>query len=130
MVDITPLLGDGALIIQSFRHPYIILTDRDNQLQQEYQLPVFLHGMLCEQWYDSDDLAYIAGILQEKYIESITDSHLLIVGCGDKMVKMTGDVMRLWQQLPCAFDIMPTHAAIYSYNIVVGEGRNTAALFF
>lgn len=124
MVDITPLLRQDMLLVNSYRHPNIKLNDRP------HQLPLLVYGNQSFSWDKECDLMQIPALLQQYHPSLCDDCHLIIIGCGARMVKITKEIKNAWATLSRDYDIMATQAAIGCFNIAVVEGRKTIGLFY
>lgn len=123
MVDITPLIRQDMLLVNSYRHPNIKLNN------QPHQLPILVYGEKSYSWQYDINLQEIPNFLQQYYPTLCDDCNLMMVGCGERMVKITTEIRQAWSALSRDYDIMATQSAIGSFNIAVTEGRKTLGLF-
>jgi len=68
------------------------------------------------------DEASLARVFEEK-----AGIDLLLIGCGREPVLLAASVRRRLRDAQLSYDVMPTRAAASTYNVLLGEGRRTAA---
>jgi uncharacterized protein len=68
------------------------------------------------------DEASLGRVLAEK---SAID--ILLIGCGRDPALLSAPLQTRLRDAGLSFDVMPTHAAASTYNVLFGEGRRVAA---
>jgi len=60
----------------------------------------------------------------------VNPPEVLILGTGRRTIFPNGDIMAQLADIHIGFECMDSRAAARTYNILIGEGRRTSALFF
>lgn len=121
MVDITPIIPEGRMVIDGYGGGSIIISGK------RYKGCVYVAATTL---HPLPDATYAA--LSEKDFSAIADHlsevELLLVGSGTTFSDLPSPLLKFFKQKGIAVELMDTGAACRTYNILLAEGRNVAAL--
>lgn len=124
-MDVTPLVKEGAKIIQSYAGGTFRVSG------QVYSSPIFVLPHAVVPWpvdkKGIEDLEYsdFGPILAQS-----GDIDVLFVGTGRKLVFMNAPLKQSLKQNGMVPECMDTGAACRTYNVLMAEGRRVCAALF
>lgn len=118
-MDITPHVPQSACVINGYNSQGFVI----NQQQVDGSI------VITENRYRPLELESLSA-LTPVYIQEIMDSlksdiEILIIGTGKRSEALSKELLKV---LDIPFEVMTTHAACRTYNILMAEGRLVAAV--
>lgn len=123
-MDVTPLIKEGANIIQSYEGGGFRVSGR------RFEGALFVTPDKATSWPGGDRQASIKD-LSEDDLQPITDDadalDVVLLGTGAKMELPTKEIRQYARAQGVALEVMDTGAACRTYNVLMAEGRRVAA---
>lgn len=120
-MDVTPLVRQGAQIIQSYKPGKFKISGRS------YHSPVIVRESGTEEWSAPNDVAD----LQIEHFSLLADSDaapdVVLLGTGEKLVFPPVQLRLDLRQEGLNVEIMDSGAASRTYNVLMAEGRRVVA---
>lgn len=121
MVDVTPLVKQGAKIVQGYTGDSFRISG------EVYSSAVVIFEDKVVPW----DAPQNAKELSEKQAEALlgykNEADVFLLGTGDKLVFPDPAFKKLLKEKGIHLEIMDTGAACRTYNVLMAEGRRVAA---
>ena len=112
-MDITPLIGQGSSIIQSYAEGKFRVSN------QVYEGPVIVRIENVAGWQGLDD---IPGL-----VAACSDCDVVLLGCGKTVSPETFSLRSVLKAQGLPVELMDTGAACRTFNVLMTEGRRVAA---
>lgn len=117
-MDITPLVGAGQQIIQSYSHGGFRVSGRD------YDSALLVFPDKTEEWGGADPLTIEAF---QPLIARAGEIDVVLLGCGAEFKPLDPSLRAALRAAGLVVDVMDTGAACRTYNVLMAEGRRVAA---
>ncbi len=121
-MDITPRIAEGAKLIDGY-------GDGGFRVQNvRYEQTIFV---MPDQLQLREEKAF-AELAPEAFqqLSELFSVEIMLIGTGAKQQFLANEQAHMAQQLPFSIDCMETGAACRTYNVLLAEGRQVAALLF
>jgi len=122
MMDVTPLVGAGKQIIQSYAHAQFRVSGT------KYQGAIIVLPDQCLPWSFSKDMAELALDDFKSLTQRKNEIDVILLGCGKNMKFLPMPLRTKLKAAGLNVDIMDTGAACRTYNVLMAEGRRVAAM--
>lgn len=120
-MDITPLVGAGKKIIQSY-------TPGQFRINGEIHAgPIIVFTDSVHEWTTNASAETLGADDFQSVIERTDELDLLLLGCGEKMELPLFKLRSTLKEQNIILEIMDTGAACRTYNVLMAEGRRVAA---
>lgn len=121
-MDVTPLVKDGAQIIQSYAGGSFRISG------QLYDHAVFVSPSSTSIWdHAPDDISALTKDHFKTLLEYASDIDVVLLGCGDDIAFMDRGLKQALSEDGLPVDVMDTGAASRTYNVLMAEGRRVVA---
>lgn len=121
MVDVTPLVKEGAKIIQSY-------TDNQFRISGEYyESAVIVFENRVIPWNTNKDIDNLTFEDFEPLLACKDDADVVLFGTGEKLSFLKPELKRSLKKEGLHLEMMDTGAAARTYNVLMAEGRRVAA---
>lgn len=123
-MDITPLIPNTSMVIQSYGANGFKISG------QRFESTTLVFPQRAEKFECPD----FASLNVDQLVNTLRESgtELLLIGCGNSFRPLAqNDPLRTaLREIGVGVDTMDTAAACRTYNVLLGDGRNIAALLF
>ena len=121
-LDVSPDIQQGTPLLHAYGDDYLQIA------AHRYHQGLSIHqGEIMAPW-GPDEVHQLC----EEHLQHIkeTPPEVLIIGTGRRTIFPNGVLMAYLQEIGFGFECMDSRSAARTYNILVGEGRRTSAVFF
>ncbi len=121
-LDVSPDIQQGTPLVHAYGDDYLQIA------AQRYHHGLSIHqGEIVSPWGPE-----AVHQLAEEHLNHLQAQppEVLIIGTGRRTTFPNGALMVYLQEIGFGFECMDSRSAARTYNILIGEGRQTSALFF
>lgn len=118
-MDITPLVGAGRQIIQSYNGGRFKISGR------HYESPVLVFPEETLSWAVTATPPSFADF--QPLIVASARLDVVLFGCGPQFAPLDTVLRRMLKEAGMVVDVMDTGAACRTYNVLMADGRRVAA---
>jgi len=121
-LDVSPDIQTGTPLLRGYGDDYLEIG------RTRYKQGLSLHqGQILSPWGPNE-----VQQLKQLHFQHIMDNppEVLIIGTGRHTIFPQEEVLECFANAHLGFECMDSRAAARTYNILIGEGRKTSALFF
>jgi len=121
-LDVSPDIQTGTPLLRGYGEDYLEIG------RTRYTQGLSLHqGHIISPWGPAEVRA-----LEMQHLQHIMDNppEVLIIGTGRQTTFPHENILEYLAEQTLGFECMDSRAAARTYNILIGEGRKTSALFF
>ncbi|MDQ6974547.1 MAG: MTH938/NDUFAF3 family protein [Mariprofundaceae bacterium] len=121
-LDVSPDIQTGTPLLRGYGDDYLTIG------RTRYTQGLSLHqGQIMSPWGPTEVRA-----LAVQHFQHVMDNppEVLIIGTGRQTTFPHGNILEYLAGKKLGFECMDSRAAARTYNILIGEGRKTSALFF
>jgi len=122
-MDVTPLIKDGALIIQSYSDGKIRIND------QQHKTPLLVFPDEVKKWTIPNDFENMKEADFTPLIEIANDIDVVLLGCGKEIKFLHPALKKSLRHKNLHIETMDTGAACRTYNVLLAEGRRVVVGF-
>lgn len=121
-MDVTPLVKQGAQIIQSYKGGRFKVSGKT------YDTPVMVMPHITEEWHAPDDIVQISLEHLSVVVAHAAELDVVLLGTGARQVFFPPVLKNTLAEKGVMVEAMDTGAACRTYNVLMAEGRRVAAL--
>ena len=121
-MDITPLIGADRRIIQGYGPGLFRISG------EVFHSPIIVFPDRVEPWNFHGDPAAFTEKDFTGFLDHAKGVEVALLGCGASMPFVSPALRRVFSGRGVALEVMDTGAACRTYNVLMSEGRQVAAL--
>ena len=122
-MDVTPLIKDGALIIQSYSDGKIRING------EQHNTPLLVLPDRVEDWLIKNDFQKMEEGDFTPLINIANEIDVMLLGCGKEIKFLPPALKKTLRTKNLHIETMDTGAACRTYNVLLAEGRRVVVGF-
>ena len=122
-MDVTPLIKDGALIIQSYSEGKIRING------EQHNTPLLVLPDRVEDWLIKNDFQNMEEGDFTPLINIANEIDVVLLGCGKEIKFLPPALKKTLRTKNLQIETMDTGAACRTYNVLLAEGRRVVVGF-
>ena len=120
-MDITPLIPKDTQIVHAYGNGGFTIS----HTRYEGSVLLLSHSVVC---LDAAHITVLSALDVEALKSHTHHFELLLIGTGEKQTTLPDPLKELLSSRTISYDVMNSGAACRTYNVLVSEGRQVAAL--
>jgi uncharacterized protein len=121
-MDISPIIPNSKKIIQSYGYRFFNISGEIVENSSIFITPDFFTKIQATQ------ISEITKESLKDILKYLDKTDILLIGSGKKHIRLQKEMIDCLQEFNLVVDCMDSSAACRTYNILLGDDRNVAAL--